>query len=253
MRPRYMTSARSAKRATCCRSWLIRGSPMPRSTTRSERRSLPRSFSRLARTRPGAGTSPIVARAVIVLPEPDSPTRASRTVTTANEMPRTTSIAPATAGKAIARSATSRIGSAMARIEDVAEAVGEEVEGEAGDQDRDARAGGDPPLIEDHRRAVGDHGAPFGGRRADAEAEEAEPGGGEDHAGKIERQPDDGGGQRHRQDVAEEEARSAYAEHLGGGEIIAPAERRGLDAGLARIRRPTGQRQCQRTIDEAGS
>src|SRR5262249_12014284 len=154
-------------------------------------------------------TSPITARAVIVLPDPDSPTSATRSAPTPKEMPLTASKSPVSTGKATTRSATSRIGSAMAGGKQITEPVGEQVEGETGDEDRHARGRGDPPLVEDYRRAVGDHGTPLRGRRAHAEAEEAEPRGGQNHAGKVESQPDDRRRERHRQDMAEEEARSA--------------------------------------------
>src|SRR5262249_4891740 len=151
-------------------SWRTSPSLAPRKAFQpagsSVRRSVPRSDIRLARTLPGDGTNPMTARAVMVLPEPDSPTSATRSAPTAKEMPFTASKTPVCVAKPTARSATSRIGSAMARVEKVTESLREQIEGEAGDKDRYAGAGGDPPLVEDDRRAVSDHGAPLGGRRA---------------------------------------------------------------------------------------
>src|SRR5712672_1235797 len=53
------------------------------------------------------------------------------------------------------------------RVDDVAQPVAEQVEAEHRDHQRGAREERDPPLAGDHEgRALGDHDAPFGGRRA---------------------------------------------------------------------------------------
>ena len=90
----------------------------------------------------------------------------------------------------------------LLRIERVAQAVAQQVEAEADDEDGQARDGRDPPLVEQYLPAGGDHRAPFGRRRLGAEAEEAEAGGGQDDAGHVEGQADDHRGQAQRHDLA---------------------------------------------------
>ena len=83
-----------------------------------------------------------------------------------NEMPLTTSSGPRDVGNVTVRSSmSSRVviaGRHAARIEHVAQSVAEQVEAEADDDDRKARHGGHPPLVEDDERAARDHRAPFG-------------------------------------------------------------------------------------------
>src|SRR4051812_9920285 len=67
------------------------------------------------------------------------------------------------------------------RIDDVAQAVAEQIEAEHRDHQRETREQCDPPFARHHEAgAFGDHDAPFGGRRPDAEADEGEAGGVED-------------------------------------------------------------------------
>src|SRR5258708_38124289 len=59
------------------------------------------------------------------------------------------------------------------RIDDVAQAVAEQIEAEHRDHQREAREQCDPPFARHHEaRAFGDHDAPLGGRRPNAEADE---------------------------------------------------------------------------------
>src|SRR4051794_15014315 len=77
------------------------------------------------------------------------------------------------------RSLTSSSGCALMfsrpslRIDDVAQAVAEQVEAEHRDHQCQAGKQRDPPFARHHERgAFGDHDAPFGGRRPDAETDE---------------------------------------------------------------------------------
>ena len=66
-------------------------------------------------------------------------------------------------------------------IERVAQAVADQVEGEADAEDRRAREGHQPPALEHVAPADRDHRAPLRQRRLRAEPEEAEAGRGQDH------------------------------------------------------------------------
>src|SRR5262249_45597454 len=78
-----------------------------------------------------------------------------------------------------------------AGIERVAEAVPEQVDGEDGDGDDQPREGREPPGGAQEVAAVAEHGAPVGGRRLDAESEEAQCRAGDDGVGNAERRQDD--------------------------------------------------------------
>src|SRR5436305_442955 len=92
-------------------------------------------------TRPGGGTRPSRARAVSVLPEPDSPTSPTTSPRpTSKAAPRTTGDHPFPAGKAISRSRTSRRGEGAAVIGGRPALPGEPAE--PAHQGGDAEAGG---------------------------------------------------------------------------------------------------------------
>src|SRR5437879_7047295 len=64
------------------------------------------------------------------------------------------------------------------RIDDVAQAVAEQVETKHRDHQRQAGEQRDPPFARHHEAgAFGDHDAPFRGRRPDAETDEGQAGG----------------------------------------------------------------------------
>ena len=159
---------------------------------------------------PAAGIRRRMARPVMVLPLPDSPTMASRSRSSAKETPRTASTGPASVGKVTRRSSTSsRLirglalrGSSTSRRPSPSRLKPSETM-------KIASPGivGDPPLVEQELAPRGDHQPPFRQRRLGAEAEEAEAGGGQDDAGHVERHPDDHRGHAHRRDVREEDAR----------------------------------------------
>src|SRR5262245_50162993 len=124
-----------------------------------------------------------MARTDCDLPEPLSPTIASFSRPMEKDMSRTTWEMPVGVRKRIFRFSTcSRgllwvlfciIASLLARIEDVAQPVADQVEAEADDENGDAGEGRDPPLVQQMLAAAGDHGAPFRLRWLRAEAEEA--------------------------------------------------------------------------------
>src|SRR5882757_4936507 len=67
------------------------------------------------------------------------------------------------------------------RVDDVAQAVAEQIEAEHRDHQRQTREQRDPPFPRHHEAgAFRDHDAPFGGRRTHAEADEREARGVED-------------------------------------------------------------------------
>src|ERR1700754_2521859 len=130
----------------------------------------------------------ITAYDVTDLPEPDSPTMPSvspfatvmLTCCTALTMPRRVA-------NSTVRSLTSSSGCAVMvlcpplRIDDVAQAVAEQVEAEHRDHQRKPRKQRDPPFARYHEaRAFRDHDAPFSGRRTHAKPDERQPGSVED-------------------------------------------------------------------------
>src|SRR5262245_29260037 len=132
--------------------------------------------------RPARSRMRITAYEVTDLPEPDSPTMPTvsplaivrSTCCTAVTMPRRVV-------NSTVRSRTSRSGIAVIaapsspplRVDDVAQAIAEQVEAEHGDHQCEAREESDPPFAGHHEcRAFGDHDAPFGCRRPDAKTNE---------------------------------------------------------------------------------
>ena len=157
------------------------------------------------------------------------------------ETPRTASTAPVASREADAQILDAR--SQQARralhraafgIEHVAQAVAEQVEAEADDEDGEPGHGRDPPLVEEELAAGGDHRAPFGRRRLGAEAEEAEAGGGQDDARHVEGDADDHRGDAERHDVAQDDAHGRGALQPHRGDVVGAggrsASRRGRRA-----------------------
>src|SRR5262245_40616069 len=92
------------------------------------------------------------------------------------------------------------------RIERVAQAVAEEVEGGDDEGEGAAGEGVHPPGGPDVGAGGGEHRAPFGGRGLGAESDVAETGGGEDRTGDADGGEDDQRGDDVRHDVADEDA-----------------------------------------------
>ncbi|MNY71275.1 hypothetical protein D3C86_2095790 [compost metagenome] len=77
----------------------------------------------------------------------------------------------------------------MLWLQNVAQAVAQQVKGQAGEQNRTAGDGGNPPLIENYLHSVGDHRPPFGHRRTRPKPKEPQPGSSQNNARQIQRQP----------------------------------------------------------------
>src|SRR6267154_4656672 len=116
---------------------------------------------------------------VRLLPEPDSPTTPSDSPSERMRLtPSTARTVPAAEGNSIDRfSISSRaidIGpwtSALQfRIERVAQAIADKVEGQNGDQDHEAGEGDDPPRPQHEFARIRQHRAPFRQRRLRSEA-----------------------------------------------------------------------------------
>src|ERR1700728_1666834 len=218
------------------------------------RRSSPSNWSRPALTRTGLRSKPSKARAVSDLPEPDSPTSATRSAPTSKLTPSTSNRSPRAADKRIDKSRTDRSArSSTGRVPRLAQAIGNEIERQAEYQNRGAGTRGHPPLIENDLAAVGNHRAPFRSRRSDPESQKAQTRRREDDGGEIQRQADLHAGHAGRQHMTPEQAHPENTLHLGGGKIVAAAHLQGFGAGKTRIGRPTGQRQRHGAVDEAGT
>src|SRR2546427_72035 len=73
-----------------------------------------------------------------------------------------------------------------AGVQEVAEGVADEVQGQDDDEDREAREQDDVRAQDDELSAGREHAAPVGGRRLSAEAEEGETGRGADLGAHVE-------------------------------------------------------------------
>src|SRR6201994_2665803 len=129
----------------------------------------------------------ITAYDVTDLPEPDSPTMPSvsplatliSTCCTALTMPRR--VVNSTVRSCTSSSGCATISGPPLGIDDIAQAVAEQVEAEHRDHQRQAREQRDPPLARHHEaRAFRDHDAPFRRRRPHAKPDEGEACGIED-------------------------------------------------------------------------
>src|ERR1700722_19377244 len=155
-----------------------------------EGRSSPPSIARAAVTLPAGSRMPITAYAVTDLPDPDSPTSAmvsplstaKLTLSSARTMPervRNSTLSPSTlsAGAAVVMS----VSCPAPGIDQVAQAVAEQVEAEHCDHQRQAGEERVPPFPRHHEgRALRHHDAPFRRRRTHAEPDERQAGGIED-------------------------------------------------------------------------
>ena len=184
---------------------------------------------------------PSTASVVIDLPEPLSP--ASPTISPAS----TSSSASSTTGRVPNAICRSRIGSFIAgtsapRVEQVAQAVTEQVEGERGQQDRDPGEGHEPPLGREVGLALRHHQPPLGRRVLGAEAEERQRRGGQDHPADVERDLDDERRDRVRQDVAEHDPVRGDAQRPAALDVGAPGDRGRLAAEEPGVPGPPGDR-----------
>src|ERR1700675_1650517 len=138
-------------------------------------RSSPSKRTRPAAMRPGGGTSRMMDSAVTLFPHPLSPTSPHTSPRSIVKLtPSTARSTPWLVGKWVSRPSTERSGAILALeawIERVGQPVAQEVHGEHGQHDRQPGKGGEPPRRGDIVPPVGEHPAPGGRRRLDAEAE----------------------------------------------------------------------------------
>ncbi len=138
-------------------------------------------------------------------------------------------------------------------VENVAQAVAEEAEAEADNDDGEARHGGDPPLIENEGAPARDHRAPFRQRRLRAQANEAEAGGSQDDARHVERDTDDHRGGAERQDMADDDAKARCALQPACGNEIGILEGQRFGPCNAGIARPGGDGDGKNGVFDAGA
>src|ERR1041385_1722704 len=184
--------------------------------------------------RPGAGTRRSTDRAVIVLPQPDSPTTPTVSPSSTWRLtPSTARTTPRDVKNWVFMSSMRRIVANSAlhpRIERVPEAVADEREREHRDGDRD---GGERDLVgraEDGLVAVLDHHAPARRGRRDADAQIAEHRLQEDGLGDAERQRDDDRTQRVGHEVPEDDLQVRRADRSRRLDVLLLLDREHLAA-----------------------
>src|SRR5690606_5407152 len=211
---------------------------MPRSSlsdalvmSRPSRRMLP------AAMRPPPASSPMIAMAVVDLPEPDSPTIA--TVSPAEmsrSTPSTAWTTPSIVLKSTARSRTDSSGAAMLcsvfdmsacprpRVHGFAQRLTEQGEAERCDGDADAGEERQPRRDRQLALRVGQHPPPLGGLgAAAAESEERQRGGVDDRGRQRQRALHDDRSDRVRQHVRHRDASAAESERLRREHVVAGA------------------------------
>src|SRR5271168_1534161 len=99
----------------------------------------------------------MMARAVNDFPEPDSPTRPTRSRPISKEIESTMGRRGAATERTVRSRTESRGCSPMTRIAQVAQAVGQSVEGETDQENGRAWNRRHPPLVEHHATSFRDH------------------------------------------------------------------------------------------------
>src|ERR1051326_8464018 len=129
---------------------------------------------------------PRIAFASVVLPQPDSPTRPMISPGRMVRLtPSSTRAGPDSVANETKRFSTSRRlasagGTADPRVEDVTQAVAQEIEPHHDEEDREAGRERVPPGLGQELARLGNHAAPFGRGRRRAEPQESERARGED-------------------------------------------------------------------------
>src|SRR5437870_2515714 len=161
--------------------------------------------------RPGSGTSRRMEKAVIVFPEPDSPTMPTVSPRlTLKLIPSTAWTIPREVKNCVRRSSTRKRGAATALsshsgIDGVSQSISDETERQHGDGQRQRRHQHLVWVGKDRLVAILDHDAPARGGWRDADPQVAEGGLEEDRAGDAEGQADDDRPQSVGQQVAEDD------------------------------------------------
>src|ERR1700682_877206 len=182
-------------------SWKIMATSLPRNSRTSSSFIWTTSWSlnriRPETIRPGSGTSRRMEKAVIVFPEPDSPTMPTVSPRpTLKLIPSTAWTMPREVKNCVRRSSTRNRGAATALsshsgIDRVSQSISDETEGQHGDGQRQRRDQHFVRVGEDCLVAIRDHDAPARGRGRDADPEVAEGGFEKDRPGDAEGKADD--------------------------------------------------------------
>src|SRR6478672_7583524 len=161
---------------------------------------------------------PRMALASVVLPQPDSPTRPMISPgRIAKLTPSSTRASPASVANETRRRSTSRSlspGDATTDpwIEDIAQAVAQQVEAHHDEEDGKPGRQGRPPGLGQELARLRDHAPPFRSRRRRAEAEEAQRAGGQDGEAHADGSPHDDRRHHVRQHMQQDDPPSRYAE-----------------------------------------
>src|SRR5207247_4551159 len=129
-------------------------------------------------------------------------------------------------------------GSAKAWIEEIAQAIAENVERADGEKDRKPRKEREPELGADEVPALADHDAPLGSRRLCPEANEAEAGRGDDGRAHVEARLDHQRSECVRKEVPPEDPSARRADRARRLDELATAQRQKLAAREPRVDRP---------------
>src|SRR5689334_12084522 len=171
--------------------------------------------------------SRMMLSAVTDLPHPDSPTmpRVSPGLSS-KETPSTALTVPSLVLKTVCRSLTSRSGWVTSSgfqpgVECVPNRVAEDVRCQDGDEDHDAGEVDQPGGVVEVALRVGEHIAPAGGRRLDAQAEEVERRLDQDDLADAQARRDYENGQHVRQQVPEHHPEVARADRARGQDEVA--------------------------------
>src|SRR6185437_11747075 len=227
-------------------SWKIMPISLPRTCRRSSSLSLLMSLS-LSRMLPPTIEPPVGSRfmidsAVMVLPQPDSPTMPSVSPgSTYSEMSSTACTVERFSLISVRRLSICNSGATRSPtlpalkpgLEGVAERVADEVERDARDDDREARRINQPPVVRAGLNVLqppGQHVAPVGRGRLHAQAEEAQAGQDDDRVGHRERALHDDRADRVGHDVAHDRPGAAAADDLDRLHVLPGAQAQRLTA-----------------------
>ena len=140
-----------------------------------------------------------------------------------------------------------------AGVEEVAEAVADEVEGEDAEGEGEGGEEHEVGGFEEVGAGVVEHGSPGWGGGLDAESEEAEGGFGEDGCGHTDGCLDEKGLEDVGKDVAEHEVEVGCAEGAGGLDILALFDAEDLSSDEAGVVDPTGESEGEDEVGERGA
>src|SRR6266849_2592176 len=169
---------------------------------------------------PGSGTSRRIESAVMVLPDPDSPTMPTLSPFSISKLIPSTAVTVDDEPKNWTRRSWTRSSGASflvphPGVEGVAQAVAQPVERHKRDRERDRRRQHNVRREVHTVIAVGCHGAPRGRRRGKAQAQEAQERLEKHSGGDGESRLDDDRSECVREDVADHDAKIACAAHAG--------------------------------------